>query len=115
MLPIFATRDLTLIVLCLGGAFFFAEVVIGPMWAIPMDIAPKYSGTASGLMNTGSALAAILSPLAFGFIADLTGDWHLPFLGSLGLLLTGALLAGTMHPERPFEESVETDRPVGQA
>jgi len=104
MLPIFATRDLTLIVLCLGGAFFFAEVVIGPMWAIPMDIAPKYSGTASGLMNTGSALAAILSPLAFGFIADLTGDWHLPFLGSLGLLLTGALLAGTMHPERPFEE-----------
>jgi MFS family permease len=105
MLPIFATRDLTLIVLCLGGAFFFAEVVIGPMWAIPMDIAPKYSGTASGLMNTGSALAAILSPLAFGFIADLTGDWHLPFLGSLGLLLTGALLAGTMHPEGPFEDA----------
>jgi len=105
MLPIFATRDLTLIVLCLGGAFFFAEIVIGPMWAIPMDIAPKYSGTASGLMNTGSALAAILSPLAFGFIADLTGDWHLPFLGSLGLLLTGALLAGTMHPERPFEDA----------
>jgi sugar phosphate permease len=104
LVPIFATHDLTLIVLCLAGAFFFAEVVIGPMWAIPMDIAPKYSGTASGLMNTGSALAAILSPLAFGFIADLTGDWHLPFLGSLGLLLTGALLAGTMHPERPFDE-----------
>jgi sugar phosphate permease len=106
LVPIFATRDLTLIVLCLAGAFFFAEIVIGPMWAIPMDIAPKYSGTASGLMNTGSALAAILSPLAFGFIADLTGDWHLPFLGSLGLLLSGALLAGTMHPERPFEEPV---------
>ena len=105
LVPIFATHDLTLIVLCLAGAFFFAEIVIGPMWAIPMDIAPKYSGTASGLMNTGSALAAILSPLAFGFVADLTGDWHLPFLGSLGLLLTGALLAGTMHPERPFEES----------
>jgi MFS family permease len=92
-------------VLCLAGAFFFAEIVIGPMWAIPMDIAPKYSGTASGLMNTGSALAAILSPLAFGLIADLTGDWHLPFLGSLGLLLTGALLAGTMHPERAFEDA----------
>jgi MFS family permease len=99
------THDLTIIVLCLAGAFFFAEIVIGPMWAIPMDIAPKYSGTASGLMNTGSALAAILSPLAFGFIADLTGDWHLPFLGSLGLLLTGALLAGTMHPERTFEDA----------
>jgi MFS family permease len=102
LLPVFATHDLTIIVLCLAGAFFFAEMVIGPMWAIPMDIAPKYSGTAAGLMNTGSAAAAILSPLAFGYVADLTGDWHLPFLGSLGLLLLGAGLAFTMHPERPF-------------
>jgi MFS family permease len=74
------------------------------MWAIPMDIAPKYSGTASGIMNTGSALAAILSPIAFGKVVDLTGDWHLPFAGSLGLLLLGAILAFTMHPERTFEE-----------
>jgi sugar phosphate permease len=105
LMPMFATRDLTLIALALGGAFFFAELVIGPMWAIPMDIAPKYSGTASGIMNSGSALAAILSPTAFGFIADLTGNWHLPFAGSLGLLLLGALLAFTMHPERTFEDS----------
>ena len=104
MLPIFATRDLTLIVICLAAAFFFAEMVIAPMWAIPMDIAPTYSGTASGLMNTGSALAAILSPQIFGIIVDRTGDWHLPFIGSLGLLLAGALLAFTMHPERAFED-----------
>jgi MFS family permease len=103
LLPIFATHELTIIVLSLAAAFFFAEVVIGPMWSIPMDIAGKYSGTASGLMNTGSALAAILSPLAFGYIADLTGDWHLPFLGSLGLLLLGAALAFTMHPDIAFE------------
>jgi MFS family permease len=100
----FATRDLTLIALSLGSAFFFAELVIGPMWAIPMDIAPKYSGTASGMMNTGSALAAIVSPTVFGFIADVTGNWRLPFAGSLGLLLLGAILASTMHPERSFEE-----------
>jgi MFS family permease len=106
LLPMFATRDLTLIALALGAAFFFAELVIGPMWAIPMDIAPKYSGTASGMMNTGSALAAILSPIAFGFIADVTGNWRLPFAGSLGLLLLGAMLAFTMHPERTFEERV---------
>jgi len=105
LLPMFATRDLTLIVVCLGTAFFFAEIVIGPMWAIPMDIAPRYSGTAAGIMNSGSALAAILSPVAFGVIADWTGDWHLPFAGSLGLLLLGALLAFTMHPERALEEN----------
>jgi sugar phosphate permease len=102
LLPMFLTRDLTLITLSLAAGFFFAEIVIGPMWAIPMDIAPKYSGTASGLMNTRSAAAAILSPLAFGYITDVTGNWHLPFAGSLALLLTGALLAPTMRPERPF-------------
>jgi len=108
LLPVFLTRDLTFITLSLAAGFFFAEVVIGPMWAIPMDIAPKYSGTASGLMNTGSAAAAILSPLAFGYVADVTGNWHLPFVGSLGLLLLGAVLAPIMHPERSFEPS----RPV---
>ncbi len=108
LLPMFATRDLTVITLSLAAGFFFAEIVIGPMWAIPMDIAPTFSGTASGLMNTGSAAAAILSPLAFGRIADLTGNWHLPFIGSLALLLTGALLAPFMHPERPFDESRQT-------
>jgi MFS family permease len=104
VLPIFVTHDLTIVVLSLAAAFFFAEIVIGPMWAIPMDIAPRHSGTASGFMNTGSALAAVLSPLAFGFIIDATGNWNLPFVGSMGLLLTGAALASTMHPERPFEQ-----------
>ena len=68
----------------LGGAFFFAEITIGPMWAIPMDIAPTHSGTASGLMNSGSALAAILSPLVFGYIIDATGNWSLPFWARWG-------------------------------
>jgi MFS family permease len=103
LLPMFTTHALTPIVLSLAGGFFFAEMVIGPIWSIPMDIAGAFSGTASGLMNTGSALAAILSPLAFGYVADVTGDWHLPFLGSLGLLLLGAVLSFTMHPDRPFQ------------
>lgn len=104
LLAIFATRDLTTIILSLAAAFFFAELVIGPMWSIPMDIAGRHSGTASGIMNTGSALAGILSPLVFGIIIDRTGNWHLPFVGSIGLLLVGAVLSFTMHPERAFEE-----------
>ena len=103
VLPIFFTHDLTAIVVSLAAAFFCAEIVIGPMWAIPMDIAPQHSGTASGFMNTGSALAAVLSPLAFGFIIDATGNWNLPFAGSMGFLLAGAALTFTMHPERPFQ------------
>jgi MFS family permease len=103
MLPVFMTHNLTLIVISLAAAFFCAELTIGPMWSIPMDVAPKYSGTASGLMNTGSAVAAVLSPLTFGYVVDWTGNWQLPFIGSLGLLLVGAAMAFTMHPEQAFE------------
>jgi sugar phosphate permease len=103
LIPVFFTTNLVAIILSLGAAFFCAEIVIGPMWSIPMDIAGAFSGTAAGMMNTGSALAAILSPLAFGIVIDRTGDWHLPFVGSLGLLLLGGLLAPTMRPERAFQ------------
>lgn len=114
MLTMFLTTNLTAIVIALGAAFFFAEMIIGPMWAIPMDIAGRYSGTASGLMNSGSAAAAILSPLAFGIVADMTGNWVLPFAGSLGLLLLGAALAPFMHPERPFvDPPTATPAPAG--
>jgi MFS family permease len=112
MLPVFLTHNLVLIILSLGAAFFCTELVIGPMWAIPMDIAPKYSGTASGMMNTGSAVAAILSPITFGFIVDRTGNWQLPFMGSLGLLLVGAALAFNMHPERPLDAEDAHIHPV---
>jgi len=104
MLPVFLTHDLTIIVVSLSAAFFCAELTIGPMWSIPMDVAPKYSGTASGLMNTGSAVAAALSPTAFGYIVDWTGNWQLPFILSLGLLLIGAGLSFKMHPEVAFED-----------
>ncbi len=101
-LPILFVHDATTAALALGGAFFFAEMTIGPMWATPMDIAPHMSGTASGLMNCGSALAAILSPPVFGKIIDMTGSWPLPFIGTMVLLAAGVVGAFFMHPERPF-------------
>ncbi len=53
----------------------------------------------SGLMNTGSALTAIVSPLVFGNVIHKTGDWTLPFLVSIGLLLIGAMPAFWMKPD----------------
>jgi len=102
LLPILFVHDVTVAAVCLSLGFFFAEMTIGPMWAIPMDIAPKYSGTASGMMNTGSALAAIISPVVGGWIIDRTGNWDYPFIGSMGLMLVGALLAFTMKPQEKF-------------
>ncbi len=102
LLPILFVHDIAVAAICLSLGFFFAEMTIGPMWAIPMDIAPKYSGTASGIMNSGSALAAIISPVVGGWIIDTTGNWDWPFIGSMILMLVGALLAFTMKPQQKF-------------
>jgi sugar phosphate permease len=104
MLPILFVHDVTIAAICLSVAFFFSEFTIGPMWAIPMDIAPRYAGSASGLMNTGSALAAIVSPLIAGYVIDRTGVWELPFLGSIGLLLLGSVLAFWMRPDQELDD-----------
>ena len=109
MLPILFVHDVTLAAIFLSAAFFFSEFTIGPMWAIPMDIAPKYSGTASGLMNSGSALAAIISPVIAGYLIDVTGIWELPLVGSIALLLLGSLLAFFMRPGE------ELDAPTGSS
>jgi MFS family permease len=102
-LPILFVHDPLVAAFSLAGTFFFAELTIGPMWAIPMDIAPGYAGTASGVMNTGSALAAIVSPVAFGVVIDTTGNWTLPFVGTMVLMAIGVAAAFAMRPDRNFE------------
>jgi MFS family permease len=102
LIPLMFTHSLWLSLACLSAGFFFSEMTIGAMWAIPMDVALEHSGTASGIMNTGSALAAILSPVVSGYLIDISGNWQLPFVGSMILMGVGMVLSLRMHPERKF-------------
>src|SRR6202162_551967 len=68
LLPLLLIHDLTVAAVCLSLAFFFADLIVAPIWAVPMDIAPRYAGTASGMMNFGFGLAGIISPLFFGYM-----------------------------------------------
>lgn len=102
MLPIVFVHDLNVVATCLSFAFFFAELIVAPIWAIPMDIAPEFSGSASGFMNFGFGMAGIISPVVFGYAIDLTGRWDVPFIGSLAFLLIGAMLAFTCKPGQRF-------------
>lgn len=113
--PVLFVRDLTAIALCLSAAFFLLEMVIGPIWAVPMDIAPDFAGTASGILNTGAAIAGIITPIVFGVIVDLTGSWTLPFAGSIGLLLVGAFATVWMRPDRRLEMPAPLAAPAPSA
>ncbi len=102
LLPVVLIHDLTVTAICLSLAFFFAELIVGPIWSVPMDIAPLYAGTASGMMNFGFAVAGLVSPSSFGYLVDRTGSWVAPFLASITLLLGGAVLALRLRPDQPF-------------
>ncbi len=90
MLPLVFARDSGIALLCLSLAFLFGELIVAPIWVVPMDIAPKYAASASGMMNFGFGIAGIVSPVVFGLIVDRTGNWGFPFISSLLLLLLGA-------------------------
>jgi nitrate/nitrite transporter NarK len=112
MLPIVFVHDLLTVAICLSMAFFFAELIVAPIWAMPMDITPEYSGSASGFMNFGFGVAGIISPVVFGYAIDLTGRWDVPFMGSLGVLLVGALLAPLCRPGDRFVDVRDDFRPI---
>jgi len=112
LVPLLFVHSAGIALACLSLGFFFAEMTIGPMWAIPMDIAPEFAGTACGIMNTGSALAAIVSPVVSGWLIDRSGNWELPFIGSMVLMGAGVVLTYAMRPEARLESFAETGRVV---
>ncbi len=96
------THDLTLVTLFLFGTFFCSEAAVGPIWAVPMDITPEYAGIAGGMMNSGFAIAGVVSPIVFGWVIDHYKNWDLAFYLSIAICFAGAFLCLFMRPDRPF-------------
>jgi MFS family permease len=103
--PVIFVNDPVIAAICLSAAFFFAELIVAPIWAVSMDVAPRYAGSASGMMNFGSASAGIISPPIFGYLVDVTGGWSIPLACVAVLLLMGAVSAFALRPDRIFEEA----------
>jgi sugar phosphate permease len=91
LIPAAMVGDATLSIICLATSFFFLEWVIGPAWAVPMDVGGRFSGTVTGVMNMAGALAASLTPIVYGTLFG-RGYWVAPFLVSAAVLAIGALI-----------------------
>lgn len=115
MIPVVFTANLVVATACLSLAFFFAELIVAPIWAVPMDIAPDYAGTASGMMNFGFGLASVVSPMFFGYTIELSGSWKLAFSVSIAVLLLGVLLSLRLRPDKPFVAADQEDVAVALA
>jgi sugar phosphate permease len=90
------TSDLLTAAILLSAAFFFLELIVSPIWSLPMDLMPSHSGTASGIMNFGFGLAGIISPLVIGAVVEWTGNWSLAFSTSIGVLVLGLVATLTV-------------------
>jgi sugar phosphate permease len=100
VIPAAITQSAGISVLCLALSFFSLELVIGPAWAVPMDVGGQFSGTVTGVMNMAGALAASLTALVYGGLFD-KGYWVAPFFVSAGVMFVGALIwIFLIDPER---------------
>jgi sugar phosphate permease len=75
----------------LAASFFFLEWVIGPAWAVPMDVGGQFSGTVTGLMNMIGALGGASTAVVYGSLFN-RGFWVAPFLVSAAVMFLGALI-----------------------
>jgi len=103
LLPVLFVHDAVTITLALGASLFFLEMTEGPIWAVPIDVAPNFTGIAGGIMSTSAGIAAVSSPAAFGIMVDWTGSYSIPFVVSMVLALVGIVLAFFVRPDRPVK------------
>jgi MFS family permease len=102
LIPCLFINDLTVVVALLSVSIFFFEMTIAPMYAITMDITKEYAAFGSAYVVLGIALSGIVSPVVFGWLIDVTGNWNLPFATGVAILLTGAATVMNMRPDVPL-------------
>src|SRR5581483_6769240 len=100
LVPAATTSSPSASVMCLAASFFFLEFVIGPAWAVPMDVGGQFSGTVTGVMNMAGALAASVTPLVFGYYFG-KSSWMTPFFITAGVMVLGAVIwTFLINPEK---------------
>ena len=91
LIPAAVTPDVTASILYFAVSFFFLVWVIGPTWAVAMDVGRSFTGTVTGVMNMSAALAASVTPIVYGTLFG-QGYWVAPFVVSTAVLAGGALV-----------------------
>ena len=113
LIPCLFIDDLNTVVALLAASMFFLELTIAPKYAVPMDISKEYAGLGSAYIIMGVAIAGIISPVVFGWLIDLTGNWNVPFATGVVILLIGAAVVGVLRPDVPLVIPASDDRSGG--
>jgi sugar phosphate permease len=110
LVPAATTGDAVTAIIWLAASNLFLEMVLGPAWAVPMDVAGPSSGTVTGVMNMTGAVGASFSPLVFGMLVQ-RGSWIAPFFVTAAVLITGALIwIFLIDPEKSVVDGPAAER-----
>ena len=91
-------------------------LVSGPMMSLSQTILVRsfpetQRNLAIALWAMTLVIAPILGPVVGGWIIDHTGNWDLPFIVSMALMLSGTLLAFVMRPDRQLPGEASSGTP----
>ena len=110
VIPAALTADKFTSIACLAASFFLLEWVIGPAWAVPMDVGGQFSGTVTGVMNMVGALGGASTAVVYGSLFN-RGLWVAPFVVSAGVMLVGAFIwTFLINPEQSVVEAARTEK-----
>jgi MFS family permease len=91
ILPATLTTDPKMCVWFSCLAFAGLELTVGVSWAIPLDIAGDFAGSAASVMNMTGNIGGAISPAALAYLVRAYG-WNVPFLVTSALCLLGAVV-----------------------
>jgi len=83
-------------------AFAGLEVTVSVSWAIPLDIAGDYAGSAAAVMNSCGNIGGALSTLMVPYMVKASG-WSTPLLVASGLSVVGALIYSKVDASKRVE------------
>ena len=90
-------------IVCLAVSNFCLEMVLGPAWAVPMDVAGLWSGTVSAIMNMAGSIGGFVCGVLAPWIKDWSGgNWKMVLCVSAAVYSLGAIVWLFLDPETPL-------------
>lgn len=86
------TESATLAIVFISITMFFVQLAAASIWMIAPTVAPhNYVASSASIQNFGGYIGATISPIATGFIVDVTKSFNLGLAIAAGMAIIGAL------------------------
>jgi MFS family permease len=109
VIPVTFAGDLTVAIIFISIAVGLSMSANSAYYATTIDVAPKRSGSALGVMDTAFAISGFVAPALTGYIVDLTGSFNGAFVLLTVFAVSSVIVVFLFHkPDESARLEVET-------